>query len=318
MKLNKIKLPSLDKVLPFFKKNKLFTGIELDTDYARVAILEKNGEDLIFSIMPFEIQLTGDNEQDGLILRQELERRGLNVKIANFSIPESAVLIKNLKLPKVSEKEIIDAIEWNIKEDIENLKTETAYDYSIIHEDKDFYGIVVVIAKNKQINRVLEVAKSANIEVDLIEPSAIALLNLAFLQKEKVDKLKEEKNICLIHLDKDDSYLLFSNNNVIIQPIDMNFKLYETLDPDAKEQEAMRLINEINYFFLTLQEPKIIYASGLFVNYPEIEAYMQLKFSTRFILEDINPVLSLNIKYSDNFPIQIYNISMSLAYRGIE
>lgn len=318
MKLNKIKLPSLDKVLPFSKKNKLFTGIELDTDYARVAILEKDGEDLIFSIMPFEIQLTGDNDQDGLILRQELERRGSNVKIANFSISASAVLIKNLKLPKVSKKEIIDAIEWNIKEDIENLKAGTVYDYSIIHEDKDFYDIVVVIAKNEQINRVLEVAKSANIEVDLIEPSATALLNLAFLQKEKVDKLKEEKNICLIHLDKNDSYLLFSNNNVIIQPIDMNFKLYETLDPDAKEQEAMRLINEINYFFLTLQEPKIIYASGLFVNYPEIEAYMQLKFSTRFILEDIDPVLSLNIKYSDNFPIQIYNISMSLAYRGTE
>jgi len=318
MKLNKIKLPSLDKVLPFSKKNKLFTGIELDTDYARVAILEKDDEDLIFSIMPFEIQLTGDNDQDGLILRQELERRGSNVKIANFSISASAVLIKNLKLPKVSKKEIIDAIEWNIKEDIENLKAGTVYDYSIIHEDEDSYDIVVVIAKNEQINRVLEVAKSANIEVDLIEPSATALLNLAFLQKEKVDKLKEEKNICLIHLDKNDSYLLFSNNNVIIQPIDMNFKLYETLDPDAKEQEAMRLINEINYFFLTLQEPKIIYASGLFVNYPEIEAYMQLKFSTRFILEDIDPVLSLNIKYSDNFPIQIYNISMSLAYRGTE
>jgi len=130
--------------------------------------------------------------------------------------------------------------------------------------------------------------------------------------------MKEEKNICLIHLDKNDSYLLFSNNNVIIQPIDMNFKLYEMLDPDAKEQEAMRLINEINYFFLTLQEPKIIYTSGLFVKYPEIKAYTQLKFSTRFILEDIDPVLSLNIKYSGNFPIQIYNTSISLAYRGIE
>ncbi|EEP59837.1 type IV pilus biogenesis protein PilM [Sulfurihydrogenibium yellowstonense] len=318
MKLNKIKLPSLDKVLPFSKKNKLFTGIELDTDYARVTILEKDGEDLIFSIMPFEIQLTGDNDQDGLILRQELERRGLNVKVANFSIPVPSVLIKNLKLPKVSEKEMIDAIEWNIKEDIENLKTETIYDYSIIHEDEDFYDIVVVIAKNEQINRVLEVAESANIEVDTIEPTAIALLNLAFLQKEKVDKTKEEKNICLIHLDKNDSYLLFSNNNVIIQPIDMNFKLYEMLDPDAKEQEVTRLINEINYFFLTLQEPRIIYTSGLFVKYPEIKAYTQLKFSTRFILEDIDPVLSLNIKYSGNFPIQIYNTSISLAYRGIE
>ncbi|ACD67275.1 Tfp pilus assembly protein ATPase PilM-like protein [Sulfurihydrogenibium sp. YO3AOP1] len=316
--MDKIKLPSLDRFLPISKKNKVFTGIELDTDYARVSILEKDGEDLIFSIMPFEIQLTGDNEQDGFILRQELERRGLNVKIANFSIPVSAVLIKNLKLPKVSEKEMIDAIEWNIKEDIENLKAETVYDYSIIHEDKDFYDIVVVIAKNKQINRVLEVAENAKIEVDIIEPSAMALLNLAFLQKEKVDKNKEEKNICLIHLDKNDSYLLFSNNNVIIQPIEMNFKLYEMLDPDAKEQEVMRLINEINYFFLTLQEPKIIYTSGLFVKYPEIKAYTQLKFSTRFILEDIDSVLSLNIKYSGNFPIQIYNTSISLAYRGLE
>jgi len=105
----------------------------------------------------------------------------------------------------------------------------------------------------------------------------------------------------LIHLDKNDSYLLFSNNNAIIQPIDMNFKLYEILNPDAKEKEAMRLINEINYFFLKLQEPKVIYTSGLFVNYPEIKAHMQLKFSARFILEDIDPVLLLNIKYSGNF-----------------
>jgi hypothetical protein len=318
MKLDKIKLPSLDRFLPLSKKNKVFTGIELDTDYARVSILEKDGEDLIFSIMPFEIQLTGDNEQDGFILRQELERRGLNVKIANFSIPVSAVLIKNLKLPKVSEKEMIDAIEWNIKEDIENLKTETIYDYSIINEGEDFYDIVVVIAKNEQINRVFEVAEKAKIEVDIIEPSAMALFNLVFLQKEKVDKFKEEKNICLFHLDKNDSYLLFSNNNVIIQPIEMNSKLYEILDPDAKEQETMRLINEINYFFLTLQEPKIIYTSGLFVNYPEIKAYMQLKFSTRFVLEDIDPALSFNIEYSGNFPIQIYNTSISLAYRGLE
>ncbi|WP_299237642.1 pilus assembly protein PilM [Sulfurihydrogenibium sp.] len=318
MKLSRIKLPSLDRILPFSKKNKLFTGIELDTDYARVTVLEKDNEDLIFSIMPFEIQLTGDNYQDGLILRQEIERRGLNVKIANFSIPVSAVLIKNLKLPKVSEKEMIDAIEWNIKEDIENLKVETVYDYSIINEDKDFYDIVVVITKINQINRVLEVAENAKIKVDIIEPSATALLNLAFLQKEKVEKNREENNICLIHLDKNDSYLLFSNNNIIIQPIEMNFKLYELLDPDAKEQEVTRLINEINYFFYTLQEPKIVYTSGLFVKYPEIKAYTQLKFSTRFVLEDIDPVLSSDIKYNGNFPIQIYNTSISLAHRGLE
>ncbi|MBX0311393.1 MAG: pilus assembly protein PilM, partial [Sulfurihydrogenibium sp.] len=65
MRLSRIKLPSLDRILPFSRKNKLFTGIELDTDYARITVLEKDNEDLVFSIMPFEIQLTGDNEQDG-------------------------------------------------------------------------------------------------------------------------------------------------------------------------------------------------------------------------------------------------------------
>jgi type IV pilus assembly protein PilM len=82
----------------------LFIGIELDTDYVRVPILQKDGEDIIFSIMSFEIQHTEDNDQDGLFLRQELKRRDLNVKAANFSIPVSLVLIKYLKLPKVSER----------------------------------------------------------------------------------------------------------------------------------------------------------------------------------------------------------------------
>jgi type IV pilus assembly protein PilM len=103
-----------------------------------------------------------------------------------------------------------------------------------------------------------------------------------------------------------------------MQPIAINLDIYETLDPDAKEREVIRLIEEINYFFLTLQEPKIIYNSGLFAKYPEIRAYTQLKFSTRFILEDLNPLSSLNIKHDSNLPIQIYNTSISLACRGLE
>lgn len=191
--MNRNKIPSLSKILTFSKKRKISAGIELDSNYARVSVLEKNGKDLVFSAMPFEIELIGDNEQDGIILMQELKRRGLDIKTANFSIPTSTVLIRNLSIPKVSEKELIDAIQWNIKEDIESLKTETVYDYSVIYEDKGFYDIIVVIAKREQIDRVLKVAENAKIEADIIEPSATALLNLALLQKEKTNNLKEEK-----------------------------------------------------------------------------------------------------------------------------
>lgn len=301
------------------KKTKLYTGIEVDYDFIRVSILEKNEKDqTVFSLMPFEFEITGDNQQDGLILKEEIEKRGLEIKNANFSIPSSSLLFKNLKLPLLSEKEIKDAIEWNIREDIENLKSETIYDYSILNKEQNFFNILVVIAKKQQIQRILEISEEAKINVGIIEPSSISLLNMAHMQKNKVSKNKEEKNICIIHLDKNDSFMVFYNDNtLILQPIDFNSEVYKNLNPDEKEQEVIRLINEINYFFLTIQEPKIIYSSGFFAKYPEIKAYMQLKFSTRFILEDLDPVMAFDIAYKGNFPISIFNTSISLAYRGM-
>ncbi len=301
------------------KKTKFSTGIEIDYDFARVSILEKNEEGKItFSLTPFEFEITGDSTQDGLIIKDEIEKRGLQIKSANFSLPSSSVLFKNLKIPILSEKELKDAIEWNIKEDIENLKSETIYDYSLLSKEDNFLNILVVIAKKQQVERILEISKEAKIEANIIEPSPISLLNMAQIQKNKVSKNKEEKNICVIHLDKNDSFMVFYNDsNLTLQPIDFNSEIYKNLDPDEKEQEVVRLINEINYFFLTIQEPKIIYSSGLFAKYPEIKAYMQLKFSTRFILEDLDPIIAFDIDYKGNYPIPVFNTAISLAYRGI-
>ncbi|WP_297889917.1 pilus assembly protein PilM [Sulfurihydrogenibium sp.] len=268
--------------------------------------------------MPFEIQVSGDNEQDGKILKNEIERRGLNVKSAAFSIPVSSVLYKTLNLPKVDEKELIDAIEWNIREDIENFRTETHYDWDILSSDGEFLNNVVVITKKEVIDRILDISKVAGIDIEFIDTAGTSLLNLAFLQKEKVERNKGENNICVIHLDKNDSFIIFSQNNVILQTLDFNASYYENLEPDEKEQEIIRIINEINYLFLTVNEPKVIYTSGFFVKYPEIKAYMQLKFSTQFILEDLDPVLALGLDYQGSFPLSLYNNALSLAYRSIK
>ena len=318
--LPKIKLNMPTLKLPSFnlrKSNKLYSGIEVDTDYIRVGILKKEDEIIEIPIMPFEFEVTGDNTQDGKILKDELERRGLKIKSACFSIPMSSVLYKTLNLPKVSEKELIDAIEWNIKEDIENFKTETHYDWDIISSDNEFLNILVVITKKEAVERIIEISEISGISVDAIDTVGTSLLNLALMQKEKIEKNREEKNICVIHLDKNDSFMIFSNNNLVLQPLDFNPAMYENYDPDEKEQEIIRLMNEINYFFLTINEPKIIYTSGFFAKYPEIKAYMQLKFSTRFILEDLDPVLALNINYQGSYPLGIYNNVISLAYRGM-
>jgi type IV pilus assembly protein PilM len=312
-----LKIPKFLNIVKFGKSSNLSAGVEVDTDFMRIAVLRKEDTGLEFSLMPFEIDVTGDNEQDGKILKEELERRGVSIKSASFSIPMSSVLYKTLTLPKVSEKELVDAIEWNIREDIENFRSETHYDWDILSSEGEFLNVLVVITKKEVVNRILDISESSNINIKFIDTVGTSLLNLALMQKEKVEKNREEKNICIIHLDRNDSFMIFSNNNIILQPLDFNPKIYESMDPDEKEQEVIRLINEINYFFLTINEPKIIYTSGYFAKYPEIKAYMQLKFSTKFLLEDLDPVLALGINYQGSFPLGIYTNSLSLAYRGI-
>lgn len=299
------------------RKQDVSVGIEIDYDFCRVSLIKEENGSLSLPVMPFEFDIFEDEEQSGIILKDELSRRGINIKQANFSIPVSSTLFKNIRLPKASEKDLKEAIEWHIKEDIENLKSSTIYDYSVLSEEDGFFNITVVITKMDVINRVMSIADSAGIEPNIIDSVGTSLINVTLLQKEKMESHKDEKNICLIHIDRNESFMLFSKNNIILQPLDFDVKRYDTLSPDEKEQEVIRLMNEINYFFLTINEPRIIYTSGMFVKYPEIKAFMQLKFVSRFILEDIDPVMALNINYKGSFPLQIYNASLFLAYRGI-
>jgi type IV pilus assembly protein PilM len=92
------------------------------------------------------------------------------------------------------------------------------------------------------------------------------------------------------------------------------------MEADDKEEAVNKLINEIDYFFLTINEPRVIYVSGLAAKYPEIEAYMQLKFAARFTLIDLTPknAINLNIETENSKLLSEYNIPFSLAYRRFE
>ncbi len=305
--------------LPFLgNKEEQSLGIQLDKNFARVAVLEKEGKEFILPVMPFEVDLPEDTEQAGLVLRDQLDKREIKIKKAAVSIPIGSTLYKTLKLPKLSPQELEEAVEWNIREDIKSLKGSTIYDYDIIGEDENIYHILVVIAKIDEIEEAKEVLYYAGITPEIIDSEGIALINLANLQKEKDPALKDETNLCILHLDYNESYLIFFHNNIFVQTLNFDAKKYEEVAPVEKEKIVEKLIKEINYFFLTISEPKSIFTSGLFVRFPEIHAYMQLKFSTRFALVELDPVKALNIDYSGKVPLSLYSVPFGLAYRRFE
>ncbi len=311
-----MKLPLLNFFLG--SKEKASLGIQLDRNFARVVVLEKEGKDFILPVMPFEVDLPEDPEQAGLMLRDQLDKREVKIKDAVVSIPIGSTLYKTLKLPKLSPQELEEAVEWNIREDIKSLKGSTIYDYDIIGEDENVYHIIVVIAKIDEIEKVKEILYFAGVNPDIIDSEGVALINLANLQKEKDPALKEEGNLCILHLDYNESYLVFIHNNIFVQTLNFDARKYEDVNPNEKEKMVDKLIKEINYFFLTISEPRSIFTSGLFGRFPEIQAYMQLKFSTRFALIELDPKKALNLDYEGRVPLSLYTVPFGLAYRRFE
>lgn len=311
--LNNIKLPDLN--ISIFPSTKSSLGIQINSEFAKIAVLKRKGHALELSLMPFKINLPESEEESAKIIQEELEKREIKVSEVVAGLSPSSLLFKTLKLPKVNQKEIIDAIEYNIKEDLDTLKGSAYYDYDIIGEEEGVLEILVVIAKMQDIDRILNIANIAGLEIDIIDANPLSLINLAFLFQER--KGEKEENICIIHFDENESYLVFYHKNIVIQTLNFDSEKYENLNPDEKEAAVESLINEINYFFLTIHEPQNIYLSGNSFKFPEIREYMQLKFGKRFNLENLDPTEALSFDYEGNIPLGIFNVPIGLAYRGL-
>jgi len=311
----KIKLPGLNLF-----SGKVAVGMQIKKDFARVVALEKDGEEFNLPLMPFTIPLVENPDHAAQLIKEEMGKRELNIKNVIISVPISATLFRILKLPKTSKKELETNIEASIKEDLKTLQGETVYSYDIIKELDNELIVLVVIAKIEIVDRTMEIVEKAGLSPDIVDSEGIALLNLAELERNKDERIREEENICIMHIDLDESYLIFFHHNITVQTLNFNIKNYETMEADDKEEAVNKLINEIDYFFLTINEPRVIYVSGLAPKYPEIEAYMQLKFAARFTLTDLNPAGAMNIKLDmeNTKLLSEYNIPFSLAYRRFE
>lgn len=312
MKRISFQLPKLS----IFSKEKFVLGLQVSKSYLRLALLQKKGNSYTLPIIPFEIALPDNIEEAGNLLKIELLKRDISNISVVAGLSPSSLFFKTIKIPKVKEDELIDAIEWNIREDINTIQGDTFYDFNVISENEGILDILVVIAKLSDINKIRQICEFADISLDIIDAEPVSLINLANFYLTHLAKERRKENICIIHLDKYESYLSFAHENIVVQSLNFDSIKYESMAPEDKEFAVENLVNEINYFFLTIHESRTIFMSGDSFKFPEIKAYMQLKFENRFDLKDLDPVNVLNLDYSGNLPLGVYNVPISLAFRG--
>ncbi len=303
--------------LNLFGKN-LSLGIQIGEDFIKGAFLKKTGiNSYAIPSPPFYRDNLKDEDSKVNAIREEITRRDLKPSVSVLGLSPDKIFFKSLKIPKVEKSELIDAIEWNIREDVATLQSDTIYDFAILGIDENkIMDVLVVIARTQDVNHLIEICKRAGLEIDIVDAEPVALINLAMVYNKVLQT--EEENICVIHLDKEESYMTFYHKGISVQPLQFKSRIYETLSPDEKEQAIENLINEINYFFLTIHQPKVIYMSGDSFKFPEIRAYMQLKFGSRSRLEDLDPIKALGIKYEGKDQLGLYNVPIALALRGLK
>lgn len=300
-----------------FRKTKLLAGVQFEGNVIRILVIDK--ENYTTYNQPVEYILSEEEKtQIPEVIKRELLGLNINEPLdAVIGLPLSVSLIKNLKLPKMDKKDLLEAIEWNIKEEMQTIQGETTYDFDIIGEEDDMYNIIVVVAKKTDVQRLEDIEKTTGIKIIHIDSNPISLINIASLQKEKKGAIAGDDNtVCALYIDYDISYIVLYQNGLSTETFSFKLKDFKTFE--ESEPELTKLINEINYFFLTVSEPSVIYLAGPILEYPDVKEYIQSKFIGKFAFIDIDPAEILGINYAgDKYP-GVYAIPFGLIYRGLE
>lgn len=182
----------LNKEISFLKDK--FFGLDISDTSVKVLQLEKRGKNNLIRSCGFSRIVEG-SVVDGVILNKEnviwsiknaIDSAGpkkINTNKVICSLPESKVFSRIIDIPEVDPKGAGEAIKWQIEENIPLTVEQVYYDWQLlentnnkISEGKKIKHVLTVSVSKEIIDSLMELLKSAGLEVYALEPEAIANL----------------------------------------------------------------------------------------------------------------------------------------------
>ncbi|MEA3295748.1 MAG: type IV pilus assembly protein PilM [Patescibacteria group bacterium] len=176
-------------------------------------------------------------------IRAILEETKIEIKKANFSIPDFASFFTTFSLPKMTDKELASAIKFEAKRHIPISSSEVTLDWEIIKDEKtdkqnDFIKILLVAVSNKIISQYKEMARLSFLELQNLEAETFSLLRAT---------VKSDKPMILLDI---------GEQSIAISVVDKNkLKTAHSLDI-AGESFTNALKNKLNIDYKTAEELK--------------------------------------------------------------
>ncbi len=180
----------LDKLFSKFSSKKELAGLDIGSSSVKVAIFsnEKNQRKLkTWGYIPYSIAANAQPEERKAVISDEISRffkkMGVQTKYVAASISGNSVIVRYVKLPKMTKKELDLAIKVEAEPFIPFDINDIYLSYYILNDSLQEEGqqkmeVVIVAAKKEVVNEKIEIITGAGLEPAVIDVDSFALENL--------------------------------------------------------------------------------------------------------------------------------------------
>ena len=158
-----------------FSKSRPNLAIDLGPRYLRaVQIARRPGRRpgvvaSLFERVPEECD-NAAAEMLGKRLAQGLRRAGLTAGPAIFAVPRSSLSIRRIDLPPATDDELPEMVHLAVERDLPIDRADAIIDFTVVERGSDGLAVDVVVASAREIDRIRDVARAADIPVARISP----------------------------------------------------------------------------------------------------------------------------------------------------
>ncbi len=211
----------LSNVVPMRRR----AGVGIDIGYHELKLAmvnqgsDKRQELIDFISIPYEGDITPNSTKFPQFLRNTLKDFcGKNKKVALWNAISSAkVETRNLKIPKVTKKQIDNATYWTLKKDISFNEEEMIFDYEVlgdvIEDGINKIEVMAYVAPRQDIAQQKNLFEKIGFPLTGISIIPFALQNL--FRTDVVDTLG--KDVCSLFIGRDWSRIvIYSNGNLVL------------------------------------------------------------------------------------------------------
>ena len=212
---------SIKKVIPF--KKKTIVGVDIGRNTLRLVAIsqstEKKMELLDYTIIPFEADLTKDSPQFSRFLKSALTTFCGSAKTTEIwsAISSAKVETRYVKIPKVPNKQIHNAVYWTYKKEVSFNEKTDLFDFEILGEITDDgvrrIEVICYSAPIREIQELKNIFERSGYPLTGISIVPFAVQNL--LRTQWIDP--GVKNLCNLFIGKDWSRIaVFSEGNLVL------------------------------------------------------------------------------------------------------